>query len=70
MAEKGRDVPQALLRGLLQADPALRWDATRALQDEWLELAPDLPAAETYAKAINKSRESSRKTMLALEPEE
>jgi serine/threonine protein kinase len=70
MAEKGRDVPQALLRGLLQADPALRWDATRALKDEWLELAPDLPAAETYAKAIDKSKESSIKTMLALESEE
>ena len=70
MAEKGRDVPQALLRGLLQADPVLRWDATRALTDEWLELAPDLPAAETYAKVIHKSKESSRRTMSALESEE
>ena len=67
MADKGRDVPQSLLRGLLQADPALRWDATRALKDEWLELAPDLPAAETYAKAIEMSRESTRKTTLESE---
>jgi serine/threonine protein kinase len=59
MALEGRAVPHALLKGLLQPDPALRWDAATALKDEWLERAPELPAAQTYSRAVKKSSEST-----------
>jgi serine/threonine protein kinase len=60
MALEGRRVPSQLLRGLLQADPARRLTASQALKDDWLELAPDLPAAASYEQAVMKSGELSR----------
>jgi serine/threonine protein kinase len=58
MAQGGRTIPHALLRGLLHPDPALRWSAARALEDDWLLGAPELPAAKTYSKAVAKSSDS------------
>jgi serine/threonine protein kinase len=58
-ALEGKAVPQALLLGLLEPDPQMRWNAARALQDEWLEQAPDSPAAKSYCVALKKSSEST-----------
>jgi serine/threonine protein kinase len=58
-AQEGRTVPRKLLEGLLHEDPAQRLNASQALNDEWLELAPDLPAAENYASVVMKSRDIS-----------
>jgi calcium/calmodulin-dependent protein kinase I len=61
MAEVGRDIPLALLTGLLEPDPSRRLTAAQALQDPWLERAPELPpAAKSYAAAVEKSRNSTR----------
>jgi serine/threonine protein kinase len=58
-AQEGRTVPRKLLEGLLHEDPAERLNASRALDDEWLELAPELPAAENYAVVAMKSPDTS-----------
>ena len=66
-AQEGRTVPRELLEGLLHQDPAMRLNASQALNDEWLELAPDLPAAENYAGVFMKSLDispSNRKASL------
>ena len=68
MAQEGRSIPLALLTGLLQPDPSLRVDAAQALQDAWLELAPDLPAAQSYATGVKKSRESTRRQRTLMQP--
>jgi serine/threonine protein kinase len=60
MAMQGKEAAAfALLNGLLRPDPSLRWDAARALKDEWLERAPDVPAAPDYSRAVKKSSERS-----------
>ena len=68
MAQEGRSIPLALLTGLLQPDPSLRVDAAQALQDAWLELAPDLPAAQSYATGVKKCRESTRRQRTLMQP--
>ena len=67
MAQEGRTIPQALLSGLLQPDPSLRLDATHALKEGWLELAPDLPVAQNYTTAVKKSRESTRRAITMMQ---
>ena len=52
---------RAALR-LLEPDPSRRLTAAQALQDPWLERAPELPpAAKSYAAAVEKSRKSETK---------
>jgi serine/threonine protein kinase len=58
-AQEGRSVPRNLLEGLLHEDPAERLTASRALDDEWFELAPELPAAENCAVVAMKSLDIS-----------
>lgn len=55
MALEGRTIPHALLQGLMQPDPSVRWDATRALKDEWFDCAPDSPRATDYTRAVKRS---------------
>ena len=66
-AQEGRTVPRKLLEGLLHEDPAERLNASRALDDEWLELAPELPAAENYAVVAMKSPDISRNRKASLD---
>ena len=66
-AQEGRTVPRKLLEGLLHEDPAQRLNASQALNDEWLELAPDLPAAENYAGVLMKSPDNSRNRKASLD---
>ena len=66
-AQEGRTVPRKLLDGLLHEDPAQRLNASQALNDEWLELAPDLPAAENYAGVVMQSPDLSRNHRASLD---
>jgi serine/threonine protein kinase len=51
-------IPRRLLEGMLEVDPARRFDATLALQDPWLTNAPGTKAASSYDAALAKSSAS------------